>query len=66
MEWVPSVIQEPLVAASGWCLVTAIAALGIKTSLKSLIEVGPAPLILMVAQTAFIAVWVLAGLWIGV
>ena len=62
MGWVPPVVQEPLVGASGWCLVTAIAALGVKTSLKSLVEVGFAPVALMIAETAFIAIWVLLGL----
>lgn len=40
---------------SGWCLVIAIAALGMKTSFKELAQVGPAPIALMVAETAFIA-----------
>ena len=57
--------EEPrlvLIDVSRWCLVTAITALGIKTSLKSLIEVGIMPVGLMVAETLFIAAWVLLGL----
>ncbi len=40
---------------SNWCLVTAIAALGMKTSFKSLMVVGWKPVALMVAETAWIA-----------
>ena len=41
--------------ASRWCLVTAIAALGMKTSFKDLAEVGWKPIALMVLETAWIA-----------
>jgi uncharacterized integral membrane protein (TIGR00698 family) len=45
---------------SRWCLVTAIAALGMKTSLKSLAEVGARSIFLIVAETLFLAGLVLA------
>jgi uncharacterized integral membrane protein (TIGR00698 family) len=44
---------------SSWCLVTAIAALGMKTSFRSLVEVGWRPVGLMVAETLWIAALVL-------
>ena len=47
---------------SRWCLVTAIAALGMKTSFKSLVEVGWRPVALMVIETIWIAVLVLASI----
>ncbi len=62
MGVVPDMVREPMISASGWCLVTAIAALGIKTSLKSLVEVGFGPVALMILQTLFIAAWVLIGI----
>ncbi len=62
MGWVPEMVREPMIGASGWFLVTAIAALGVKTSLKSLVEVGFGPVALMILETAFIAVWVLLGI----
>ncbi|MDV7341786.1 putative sulfate exporter family transporter [Terasakiella sp. A23] len=62
MGYVPDVVREPMIGASGWFLVTAIAALGIKTSLKSLVEVGFGPVALMILETAFIAIWVLLGI----
>jgi uncharacterized membrane protein YadS len=40
---------------SRWCLVTAIAALGMKTSFKDLAAVGWKPIALMVLETAWIA-----------
>ena len=44
---------------SRWCLVAAIAALGMKTSFKALFAVGWRPVGLMVAETLWIAVLVL-------
>jgi uncharacterized integral membrane protein (TIGR00698 family) len=56
-------IPKPAVDAisdiSRWCLVTAIAALGMKTSFKALVKVGWRPVGLMVAETAWIALVVL-------
>jgi uncharacterized membrane protein YadS len=57
------VIPEPVLAAiknvSRWCLVTAIAALGMKTSLKAMADVGGRAIALIVAETVFLAVLVL-------
>jgi uncharacterized membrane protein YadS len=57
------VIPVPMLAAlksvSRWCLVTAIAALGMKTSLKAMAEVGGRAIALIVAETVFLAVLVL-------
>ncbi|MDX9860089.1 MAG: putative sulfate exporter family transporter [Rhodospirillales bacterium] len=58
---VPAAPQAFLTELSRWCLVAAIAALGVKTSLKALMTVGAVPVSLMVAETVFIAAWVLAG-----
>jgi uncharacterized integral membrane protein (TIGR00698 family) len=58
---VPEAPRVFLTELSRWCLVAAIAALGVKTSLKALMTVGAIPVSLMVAETLFIAAWVLAG-----
>ena len=51
---------------SRWALLTAIAAVGLKTSLKDVIDVGPAAIALLVVETAFIGVFTIMGLyWIG-
>jgi uncharacterized integral membrane protein (TIGR00698 family) len=49
--------------ASRWCLVAAIAAAGVKTSFEELLKLGWQPVIMLVAETLFIAALVAAGLW---
>lgn len=48
---------------SGWCLVVAIAALGMKTSFKDMAQIGVRPIALVVAETGFIAILCLGILW---
>jgi uncharacterized integral membrane protein (TIGR00698 family) len=45
---------------SRWCLVTAIAAIGMKTNLERLAEVGIKPVALMIGETVFLGALVLA------
>ncbi|MCG8361234.1 MAG: putative sulfate exporter family transporter, partial [Kiloniellales bacterium] len=52
---IPEPLRAGMEAASRWALVAAIAALGIKTSLKDLAAVGPKALILLIAETFWIA-----------
>lgn len=59
---IPHFAIDPISSASRWCLVCAIAALGMKTSLESLSEVGWRPLAVMVSETLFILFLVLAAL----
>jgi uncharacterized integral membrane protein (TIGR00698 family) len=47
--------------ASRGCLVAAIAAAGVKTSFEDLLELGWQPVLMLVAQTLWIACWVGAG-----
>jgi uncharacterized integral membrane protein (TIGR00698 family) len=58
------VLPKPAAAAAGdvsrWCLVVAIAALGMKTSFKALIEAGWRPIAVMVLETLWLAGMVLA------
>ena len=53
---IPEPLRLALEAVSRWALVAAIAALGIKTSLKDLATLGPKALILLVAETFWIAI----------
>lgn len=62
--WLPESATRAISPISSWCLLTAVAALGVRTSLKALAEVGPWPVAAMILQTAFLAVFVLAGLTI--
>lgn len=53
-------------SVSRWALVIAISAVGMKTSLQKIAEVGGPAIALVVAETVFIGVFVLAGLhWLG-
>ncbi len=61
LGWVPDDARTLLTPVSSWCLLTAVAALGVKTSLKALADVGPAPVAVMVAQTVFLAAFVIGG-----
>jgi uncharacterized integral membrane protein (TIGR00698 family) len=60
--WVPQQAHAMLTPISSWCLLTAVAALGVKTSLKALTEVGPAPVGVMVLQTLLLAALVMGGI----
>jgi uncharacterized integral membrane protein (TIGR00698 family) len=59
--WIPAAIDRVAESASGWFLVAAIAGVGIKTSLGQLAQVGFAPVGVMVAESLFLAAWVLVG-----
>jgi uncharacterized membrane protein YadS len=56
---IPAPALAVLKSVSRWCLVTAIAALGMKTSLKAMAEVGGRAIALIVAETVFLAILVL-------
>jgi uncharacterized integral membrane protein (TIGR00698 family) len=61
--FVPKAATDSLNHVSRWCLVIAIAALGMKTSLAALGKLGWRPLALMVAETVFLAALVVAAMW---
>lgn len=58
----PDVVADALRKASGVLLVVAVAALGVKTSLRGLVTVGAAPIVAMVAQTLIVAGYALLAL----
>lgn len=63
---IPTSLADGMADLSRWCLVTAIAALGIKTSFQKLAVVGWKPVILMVSETVFLFGLVLAFILFGV
>jgi uncharacterized integral membrane protein (TIGR00698 family) len=65
LHLIPPGVQTALGDASRWCIVVAIAALGIKTSLVALGHVGPRAIALMVAETIFIGIFVLILVHVG-
>jgi len=56
--------QQGLNAVSRACLVVAIAALGMKTSFRQLARMGWAPVLLIVAETVWLALFVLGAVLI--
>lgn len=59
----PETVVSTASQISAWCLVIAIAALGMKTSFKELAQIGVRPIALVVTETAFIALLCLGILW---
>lgn len=62
---VPRTFSDACADTSRACLVTAIAALGVKTSFKKLAAVGWKPIALMAMETVFLAMVVLTALSLG-
>ena len=62
---VPAAVQAAGGTASRWCLVTAIAALGMKTRFKDMLDIGWKPVALMIAETLIIAVLALVAITAG-
>ena len=60
--WIPSQVQQIGNDVSLWCLATAIAAIGIKTQLKEMVALGIKPILLLLGETVFMALLVLAVL----
>ncbi|MCK0513019.1 putative sulfate exporter family transporter [Aromatoleum buckelii] len=65
LGWIP----EPVVALSSdvsrWCLVISIAALGVKTSLEKLAELGWKPIALLSGEALFVAAYMLAMVFVS-
>ena len=59
---IPAAVSDAAADISRWALLISIAAVGIKTSLKRMLEVGPAAIALLVAETIFLGVFVVTGL----
>ncbi|MCB5409392.1 putative sulfate exporter family transporter [Pseudogemmobacter sp. CC-YST710] len=61
---VPALVSEAGMEVSRWALLAGIVAVGMKTSLRRVLEVGGDAIALIVAQTVFIALFILAGIWL--
>lgn len=60
LGWIPAAVSQPLAGSSSWLLLTAIAALGVRTQLKDILSVGWKPVLLVVLETLFIAGLIIA------
>jgi uncharacterized integral membrane protein (TIGR00698 family) len=61
-EFISEGTKNFVVSGSSWLLLTAVAALGVKTSLKEILNVGWRPVVLVISETVFIAIWVMSGI----
>ncbi|MEP3435494.1 MAG: putative sulfate exporter family transporter [Hoeflea sp.] len=61
-DFIPVPVKDGLLSFSRWCLVVAIAALGMKTSLKKLGDVGGSAIVLICALTGILAVFALTAI----
>ena len=63
---IPAVVAGWLADLSRWALLIAIAAVGMKTELRRILEVGGQAIVLIVAETVFIGAFILAGIaWLA-
>lgn len=58
---IPQAVIELMSSTSRWALLISIAAVGMKTSLKRILDVGGQAIVLIVAETVFVALFVLVG-----
>ncbi|MCE8458167.1 YeiH family protein [Rhodovulum sulfidophilum] len=64
LGWIPAPAQALLWALSKWAMLTAIAAVGMKTDLRRILSVPPQSVVLIFLETLFIAGVVLAGVMV--
>jgi len=62
LGWIPAPVVQGFSGLSRWCLVVAIAALGVKTSFQQLAALGWRPVLMLVVDTVFLACLILGGL----
>jgi len=56
---IPAAVTDTMSNISRQCMITAIAAIGLKTDLKSFLELGRMPVIILVAETIWLAAFVI-------
>ncbi|SFQ60130.1 conserved hypothetical integral membrane protein [Roseivivax halotolerans] len=61
---VPDIVNAVASDLSRWALITAIAAVGMKTSLPQLMQVGRAAMLMLCVETVFLAIFVAAGAYL--
>ena len=61
LDMVPAAVRDLLADISRWALLTAIAAVGMKTSLRKIAEVGTPAIVLICAETLFLAAFICIG-----
>ncbi len=59
LGWLPDIVKAALQQLSGWALLIAIAAVGMRTRLDQVLQVGPRAIALLIGETLFLAVFIL-------
>src|SRR6056297_1218814 len=59
---IPQMVGDFLAKLSSWALLSAIAAVGMKTDLRNIVKVGGGAITLIIAETLFLALLVLGGI----
>ena len=62
---IPAVAQQSLQTLSTWLLVVSMAAIGMKSNMRDFAKVGMKPIMLMVSETVFLAILVVAFIHIA-
>jgi uncharacterized integral membrane protein (TIGR00698 family) len=65
LGWLPQAAVEASSTLSRWCLVISIAALGVKTSLEKLAELGWKPIVLLSGEALFVAAYMLLMVYLS-
>lgn len=60
---VPAVVKQPLIDLSRWCLIAAVAAIGLTTSIPEMLKIGRSAIAISVATTLVLLAAVIALLW---
>lgn len=64
LGWIPAPVRTAASSLSSWCLVISIAALGVKTSLEKLVELGWRPIVLLGSEAVFVALYMLSVVFV--
>ena len=64
LGWLPPTSVAVMEEISRGCFVLAIVALGMKTSFRALVGIGWRPMVLVLAESAFLGALVLTWLWL--
>lgn len=64
LGWIPEQAQSLASDLSSWALVISISALGVKTSFEKIAALGWKPIVLLVSETLFIAIFMAIVVWL--
>ena len=63
--YIPATLADFMSTASRWCLIVGIAAMGMRTSFKEVLAIGPRAIALLCVETAVLAIVILGAILLG-